>query len=89
MGLLDLLNHLLNFVAPAGVVGVLLALIAPLVYRKVALAHRLSTQIAINFIVGLAALAGGMVFFGHDGKMATYAAMVVACAASQWWGMRR
>ena len=27
----------------------------------------------------------GLVIFGHDGKMATYAAMVVACALVLWW----
>ena len=32
----------------------------------------------------------GLVVFEHDGKMATYAAMVVACAAALWWaGFRR
>jgi hypothetical protein len=29
-------------------------------------------------------LAGGLMFFGHDGQMATYAALVLACATSQW-----
>ena len=27
----------------------------------------------------------GLVVFEHDGKMATYGAMVVACAAALWW----
>ena len=27
----------------------------------------------------------GLLAFGHDGKMATYAAMVGACALSLWW----
>lgn len=89
MGPLDLLNHLLNFAAPALVVGVLLAILAPLLYRKVSLAHSLHVQVAINFVAGLAALVGGIVFFGRDGKMLSYAAMVLACAVSQWWAMRR
>ena len=83
MGLLDLLNHLLNFV------GLLLALLAPLLYKKVPVAHGLRAQVAINFVAGLVALVGGLVFFGRDGKMLSYAAMVLACAASQWWAMRR
>jgi hypothetical protein len=29
-------------------------------------------------------LLAGLVIFEHDGKMATYAAMVLACASSQW-----
>ena len=89
MGPFDLLNHLLNFAAPALVVGLLLALLAPVVYRKVPVAHSLRAQAAMNFVAGLAALLAGLVFFGRDGKMATYAAMVLACAASQWWSMRR
>jgi hypothetical protein len=32
-----------------------------------------------------AASALGLVAFEHDGKMATYAAMVVACALALWW----
>jgi len=31
----------------------------------------------------------GLVFFGRDGKMATYSAMVLVCASSQWLMMRR
>lgn len=89
MGPLDFLNHLLNLVAPALVVGTLLALISPVFYRKVPLAQNLSTRVAINFVVGVVAILGGLVFFGRDGKMITYAAMVLACAASQWWVMRR
>ena len=27
----------------------------------------------------------GLVIFEHDGKMATYTAMVVACALALWW----
>jgi hypothetical protein len=27
----------------------------------------------------------GLVIFEHDGKMATYSAMVVACAVTLWW----
>jgi hypothetical protein len=29
-------------------------------------------------------LFAGLWFFGHDGKMASYGAMVLACATSQW-----
>jgi hypothetical protein len=30
-------------------------------------------------------LIGGLVLLGHDGRMATYAAMVVVIAFSLWW----
>ena len=31
----------------------------------------------------------GLVFFGRDGKMLSYAALVLVTASSQWWAMRR
>ena len=39
---------------------------------------------AILFAVGVAVLAAGLVLWGRDGKMLTYAALVVACATCQW-----
>ena len=41
-------------------------------------------ELAINFAVGLVALIGGLWYFGHDGKMTTYSALVLAVATSQW-----
>jgi hypothetical protein len=35
-------------------------------------------------LAGSAALLGGLWFFGHDGKMVTYAALVLVCATVQW-----
>lgn len=80
----DLLNHLLNFVAPALVVGFLCALAGRLVQRKAAGAPAWWTVGAINSLVGLCVLAAGLVVFGRDGRMLTYAALVVACGTSQW-----
>ena len=31
------------------------------------------------------ATVAGLVLFGRDGKMATYAGMVCACALTLWW----
>ena len=84
MSLLGLLDHLLNFIAPAVTVGLLVALLAPLVMRKARPHHSWLRQAAINFVACLLALLAGLWIFGHDGKMATYAAMVVLCAGSQW-----
>jgi hypothetical protein len=84
MGPLDLLNHLLNFLAPALAVGTLLSLSAPLFIKNRPLAPARIAQAAINGIAGAAALFAGLWFFGHDGKMASYGAMVLACATSQW-----
>lgn len=89
MGPLDLIFHLLNFAIPALVVGVLVALVPPFFYGKRAVARSWYAQAAINFVVGLLALVAALAFFGHDGKMAGYAALVLAVASSQWWALRR
>ncbi len=88
MGLLDLINHLLNFLAPAFAVGAVLALVAAFSRKKAAAIRTIYAQAAINSIAGVLALLLGLVFFGRDGKMASYGAMVLACASSQWWAVR-
>ena len=88
MGPIDLFFHLLNFAAPALVVGLLTALAARIFMKKRPLTQSLYAQAAINFIVCLLVLVGGLWVFGRDGKMATYAALVLACATSQWWMAR-
>jgi ABC-type enterochelin transport system permease subunit len=84
MRLFGLLDHLLNFVAPALVVGFLVAALAPLLMKKARPHHSWLTQSAINSGASVLVLLAGLVIFGHDGKMATYAAMVLVCASSQW-----
>jgi hypothetical protein len=41
-------------------------------------------QVAINFVVGCAVLVAGLIVLGRDGKMLTYAALVLGCATCQW-----
>lgn len=89
MGPLDLLNHLLNFAAPALLLAGVLAFLAPVFMRNKASARARFAQAAINFVVGLLALLAGLVFFGRDGKMLSYAALLLAVASSQWWAQRR
>ncbi len=84
MSALDLAFHLLNFVAPALAVGVALALTTRAFMQKQSSALSFTAQAAINFVAGLVALLVGLAYFGNDGKMATYVALVVACASSQW-----
>ena len=89
MGPLDLLNHLINFAAPAMVVGVLLAYSSLIFYRNAAPARTGYAQAAINSVAGVVALALGLWLFGRDGKMASYGAMVAACAITQLFAFRR
>ncbi|EJE52668.1 hypothetical protein PMI14_02667 [Acidovorax sp. CF316] len=84
MGPLDTLNHLLNFLAPAAAMAVLMALGARLLGWKSTAFRATWAQVAIQFAVGSAVLLGGLVLQGRDGKMATYAALVLACATCQW-----
>ena len=84
MGLPDLLNHLLNFVAPAFWVALTVTLSARIFMRKQALAIGFIRSTAINFLISCGVLGVGLWFFGRDGKMGTYAAMALFCASSQW-----
>jgi len=84
MGLPDLLNHLLNFIAPAFWVALVVTLVALFFMKKQAVAGVLIRSIAINFVVCCLVLLTGLWLFGRDGKMSTYAAMTLLCATSQW-----
>lgn len=85
MGVLDGLWHLFNFLAPAVAVGLLAASATKLLWwkllRTVAWSHLAAWAVAGS----AAALVAGLVWTGRDGKMVTYAAMVVACALSLGW----
>ncbi len=88
MSALDLLIHLLNFAAPAFFVALLLALLFRAFMRKRSAAVSLWAQLGVNFAAGLAVLVAGLFFFGRDGMMATYAALVAVCGSVQWWLLR-
>ena len=85
MGPLDALWHLGNLFAVPVALGLLSAALAKLLWRRELAAvtwRRLATPAcAVCALVVLA----GLVAFGRDGKMATYAAMVAACALTLWW----
>jgi len=82
MGLINITNHLINFLLPALVVGFLVALASPWVLKRRGPA--LLMQWLINAMAGSLALAGGLWFFGTDAKMASYMAMVLLIGTSQW-----
>lgn len=84
MGLLYILNHLLNFAAPAAAMALLPLLSAPLLRTRGPAGLPLWARCAIVFAVGLATLAAGLLLLGRDGRMLTYSALVLACASCQW-----
>jgi hypothetical protein len=85
---LELARHVLAFLAPALAVAALVALGARLVLPPASRPRSAWLAFGLNFAAGAAALAAGLWFFGHDGKMATYAALVLAVASMQWLGGR-
>jgi hypothetical protein len=84
MTLLDILNHLLNFAAPALALALLLPLAAWFLKRKTASAYSWWAQMVINLAVGLAVQTASLWWWGRDGKMLAYTALVLAVATSQW-----
>ena len=80
----DLLLHLLNFMAPAVFVSVSTVALSRLGRKKQLSLAGLWPQLAVNFAVCLGVLLAGLWFFGRDGKMATYAALVFMSASCQW-----
>ncbi len=85
MGPLDALWHLVNLFVPALGVGMLSAAGAKLLWRRELAGRRWRVLARDASLAGAVVLVGGLVVFGHDGKMATYGAMVAACALTLWW----
>ena len=85
MGPLDAVWHLLNFVAPALGVAVLASAFAKWLWRRELAAVPWRRLVLWAAGTGVLVLIGGMVLWGRDGKMATYAALVVVSALALWW----
>ena len=88
MGPIDILNHALNMAAPALFVAAMLPTLLRLPGRAGAAKPAFALQWALNSGASLAALTGGLWWTGHDGSMAAYCAMLLACASSQWLLLR-
>lgn len=81
----DAFWHVINFFAPAVVLGAIAVALTKLLWWRelggvsaVRLWAWASSATAAASVVGL-------VVFERDGRMATYGAMVLACAAALWW----
>ena len=83
-----LADHLLNLVAPAAMVALLMAVFSrascAFLKSKKLFAQVWIAHLAVNFVVGTCVLLVGLALLGRDGKMLTYVAMVIAVAASRW-----
>jgi hypothetical protein len=89
MNFFALLAHLAGFVAPAVVVGLCLWLASQTPSRGRRVRWSRSIDLSVLVFVGVDVLLAGLVFFGRDGKMATYAALVLVQGTLAWWMWRR
>lgn len=84
MGPLDFAYHVLGFVAPAIALSLLVALAARLFLPGKPMGDSWWVPVTVNFITGTAVLGAGLWYWGRDGKMSTYAALVAVVATGQW-----
>jgi len=85
MGPLDALWHVLNLLTPALGMGLIAPALAKLLWRKDLRGVRWWALARWTAAAGALALLAGLVLTGRDGRMATYAAMVLASALALWW----
>jgi hypothetical protein len=90
MGPLDALIHLFNLIAPGFGLGLIAAALAKLLWRRELAAVSWRRLASWGAGASTVALLSGLAITGRDGRMATYGAMVLACAVALWWaGFRR
>jgi hypothetical protein len=92
MNPVDAFWHLMNLFAPAVGVGLISTLLAKLVWYRSLREVSWASLALWSCGAGSVALVAGLVIFDADGRMLTYAAMVVATALGLlWagWGPRR
>lgn len=82
---LDAVFHLLGLLVPAFGLGAISAGLAKLAWRAELRAVRYRRLAGWSTGAAAAALLTGLVAFGRDGMMATYAAMVIASALALLW----
>ena len=88
MGPIDLLLHCLSLLAPALFLALVLPVAARLLLRPLAGRAGFWRQAVLVFAAAAAMQVLGLWWFGHDGKMATYGALVAAAATVQWLLLR-
>jgi hypothetical protein len=83
--LLQVLWHVGNLFVPALGLGVVAASLSKLLWRRELQAVRWQRLAGPASAASAAVVLAGLVIFGRDGRMATYGAMVLACAITLWW----
>jgi hypothetical protein len=85
MGPLDATWHLLNFFAPALGVALITSGLAKLLWRGEMRGVAWRRLVLWTATGGALALLAGLLVFGRDGRMATYALLIVVVAVALWW----
>ncbi|MFN3295572.1 hypothetical protein [Caldimonas sp.] len=85
MGFLDALWHLLNFFAPALGLAATATVLSKLLWWRRLRGVAWTRLLGWSAAAATAALLGGLVVGGADGRVATYAAMVLATALALAW----
>jgi uncharacterized membrane protein len=85
MGPIDAFWHLSNLFLPALLLGALAAALAKLLWRRELAGVRWRRLATAAAMAAAAVVLLGLVVFGRDGRMATYAGMVLATAGALWW----
>lgn len=85
MTFLALFGHLLNFVAPAAGMALLLWGMPRLWPKARKGRWAASSELLALCGLGVAVLLVGLVVFGRDGKMLTYTVLVLAQGSLAWW----
>lgn len=88
MGPLDALWHVANLFMPALGLGALAATLAKLLWQRELAAVAWQRLAGPACAACAAVVLAGLLLFGRDGKMATYAALMLVLASTQW-GMGR
>jgi uncharacterized membrane protein len=84
MGFFDTVWHAVGFMLPAVFMALFLPCTKVIFKPKQPLAPVFIIQSAIIFIACLLTLFAGLFIAGRDGRMLTYAAMVLVAATTQW-----
>ena len=84
MSFFQLLDHLINFIVPAWAMGLVMAGPARSWLSPADRRPSFWTCWVAQGLLGMVILLVGLVLFGRDGKMASYAALVLGAASLQW-----
>jgi uncharacterized membrane protein len=85
MGPLDAVWHLVNLFLPSLMLGAMASALAKLVWRRQLAGVRWRRLAGASAAAAAVVVLLGLVVFGRDGRMATYAGMVLATAGALWW----